>query len=430
MTVQITPTALCGEIQAIASKSDVHRLLICAALADKRTDILLSGSMDANNLSEDIKATVNCLVALGATVSVHDSEDKTVISVIPITKIPNNPILNCGESGSTLRFILPVAAALLKDGNTVAVTGKGRLPNRPIKELADTLKKGGITFSSDSIPFTISGRFLPGTYEIPGNISSQYITGLLFGLAAANSFFPNRRKSEASGVKLTSELQSSAYIDITLNAMQKFGLKTLKKENSGLYTFELDSDKNRFISPGTVTADGDWSNAAFFIALKNLGHKVSVSNLTSNSPQGDKAIINVLKHLSENLVKREISLAEIPDLLPILAVVAAFSEGETHFTNGERLRIKESDRLASVAELINSLGGKAEEQPTGLTVFPKPLTGGKINSCNDHRIVMAAATAAASCSEPVIIYGAEAVNKSYPTFFKDYELLGGIINVI
>ncbi len=431
MTVEITPHKLCGEVHAIASKSDVHRLLICAALADKPTEIILTGSMGADTLSEDIRATMDCLVALGAETLVHSTADgKTVITINPIAAVPANPVLDCGESGSTLRFILPVAAALLKGDNKITITGRGRLPDRPIGELKNVLTQGGVSFSSPKLPFTISGEFIAGTYEIPGNISSQYITGLLLGLSAIS-----KGKTTTSKIIITSELQSAAYIDITTNAMAKFGVSAQRICEGGLICFRIETDSNEktLTSPGTLTADGDWSNAAFFLALKNLGHDVSISQLNAESPQGDKAIVEMLELLAKTPDGdgvRTISLSEIPDLLPIMAVVAAFSSGETHFVNGERLRIKESDRLASVCELITKLGGKAEEQPAGLIIYPKPLTGGQIDSYNDHRIVMAAAIAAANCTSPVTITGAQAVNKSYPTFFEDYKRLGGTINVI
>lgn len=428
MTVRIIPHSLSGEISAIASKSDIHRLLICAALSDRETEIILFGSMRANSLSEDIRATANCLTALGAGITAHDTADgKTVITVVPITEVPENPFLDCGESGSTMRFILPVAAALLKGNNKITITGKGRLPDRPIKELSDVLEKGGVVFSSPKLPFVISGKFSAGTYEIPGNISSQYITGLLLGLSALGSL-----ENKESKIKLTSKLQSASYVDITLNAMEKFGIKIRKTQEDGhtCFTVDISAGKKQFKSPGKITADGDWSNAAFFLALENLGHNVTVSNLSMASPQGDKRIVDMLKLLTADVKAREISLDEIPDLLPILAVVAAFSKGETHFVNGERLRIKESDRLSSVCQLINSLGGKAQELPAGLIVYPNPLIGGTADSHNDHRIVMAAAIAAANCVDPVNITDAKAVNKSYPTFFEDYKLLGGNTNVI
>ena len=392
MTVEITPHKLCGEVHAIASKSDVHRLLICAALADKPTEIILTGSMGADTLSEDIRATMDCLVALGAETLVHSTADgKTVITINPIAAVPANPVLDCGESGSTLRFILPVAAALLKGDNKITITGRGRLPDRPIGELKNVLTQGGVSFSSPKLPFTISGEFIAGTYEIPGNISSQYITGLLLGLSAIS-----KGKTTTSKIIITSELQSAAYIDITTNAMAKFGVSAQRICEGGLICFRIETDSNEktLTSPGTLTADGDWSNAAFFLALKNLGHDVSISQLNAESPQGDKAIVEMLELLAKTPDGdgvRTISLSEIPDLLPIMAVVAAFSSGETHFVNGERLRIKESDRLASVCELITKLGGKAEEQPAGLIIYPKPLTGGQIDSYNDHRIVMAMA---------------------------------------
>ncbi|MDD6807633.1 MAG: 3-phosphoshikimate 1-carboxyvinyltransferase [Oscillospiraceae bacterium] len=402
MDVTIKPSKLYGSVYAIGSKSDLHRLLICAALSDKETDIILSGSMTTERLSEDIKATISCLNSLGATITTNEK-----IHIVPIREANDN-ILDCRESGSTLRFMLPVASAVCE---SASFTGSGRLPSRPIKELREAMESGGVTFSAPTLPFTICGKLKSGKYYLPGNVSSQYITGLLLSLAAIEG---------RSEIILTSPLQSAAYIDITISAMQKFNVYIEKTENG--YIVPNDT---KYQSPGTVIADGDWSNAAFFLALKSLGQEVSVLNLTNESPQGDKAIISMLINISKG--NATISLQEIPDLLPIMAVAACFAPEKTEFIDGKRLRIKESDRLTSVCNMINDLGGKAEEKPEGIIIYPSTLSGGTVNSENDHRIVMAASIAATSCTGPVTILGAEAINKSYPTFFDDYKKLGGEI---
>lgn len=403
MNVTLKPSKLSGSVSAIGSKSDIHRILICAALSDSDTDIILNGSMTTERLSEDIKATISCLLALGAKITTDGS-----IHVSPIKATPSAS-LDCRESGSTLRFMLPVAAAICA---SASFTGSGRLPSRPISDLLEAMKSGGVSFSAPALPFETSGKLCPGKYSLPGNVSSQYITGLLLALAALDG---------ESEIILTSTLQSAAYIDITISSMKKFGVEVIKTSTG--YKIPANS---KYKSPGTVVADGDWSNAAFFLALENLGHSVLVKNLTNESPQGDKAICEELKAIKNG--NAVISLKEIPDLLPIMAVAASFGPTVTEFVDGARLRIKESDRLTSVCNMINDLGGKAEEKDEGLLVYPVPLVGGQVDSVNDHRIVMAASIAASSCKNEVTILGAEAVNKSYPTFFDDYKMLGGVVN--
>lgn len=430
MKATIQPGPLSGEVSAIASKSDVHRLLLCAALADEPTKIILKGT---NSLSEDILATADCVKALGSRVDYQDD----CFSVTPAQKPVISPHFDCHESGSTLRFLLPVAAA---KAETSSFTGSGRLPDRPIHELVDAMKSGGVSFSSDRLPFSLTGRLQPGTYSLPGNVSSQYITGLLFALPLLEG---------DSKIVLTSELQSASYIDITRHAQQQFGIRSVRTDY-GWYV----PGHQHYVSPGVLQADGDWSNSSFFLAAGALSPRgVTVTSLNVDSPQGDSAILKILTqfgaeltitppdadHLSNITVRSQelkgtsIDLTDIPDSLPVLAVLAANAAGPTVFTGGARLRLKESDRIHSVAEMIHNLGGTAEEHPEGLTVFGKdtaPLTGGTINSYNDHRIVMAAAIAAASASDSTTIENCEAVRKSYPDFFTAFQHLGGKADVI
>lgn len=411
-TLTITPSPLSGTIRAIPSKSDAHRLLIASALADRPTELIITGG------SEDISATVGCLRAIGAEIDVQPHR----IMVHPIKEVPHRPLLDCRESGSTLRFMLPVAAAVCEDA---AFTGQGRLPQRPIGELCGAMSGGGVSFSADRLPFETKGRLESGVYRLPGGISSQYITGMLMALPMTGG---------DSEIILTDALRSGAYVDITLGVMKRFGIEVHRTDHGYFIP-----GGQRYRSPGCIEVDGDWSNGAFLLCIGAVGGSVTVTGLHPNSPQGDKAITGLLKRLGANvtidgdsvtvcggrLTGCEIDIDETPDLLPALAMAAAFAEGETRFVNGARLRIKESDRLATCAGLLRDLGGSAEETADGLIVHGTGLKGGTTCGQGDHRIVMAAAIAAAGCSESVTITGCSAVSKSYPTFFEDYTKLGG-----
>lgn len=416
MDIAIRPAILNGSVRAIGSKSDIHRLMICAAMADGVTKI--SGIVG----SEDVHATASCLRALGADVRI----DGTECTIVP-GKCVENPSLDCGESGSTFRFILPVTAALCGSGS---FTGSGRLPNRPIGELVTAMRSGGVKFSAESLPLSISGKLRPGCYTIPGNVSSQYISGLLMAL----SITPGE-----SVVNLSSHLESSAYVDMTLDTLRIFGADITVSENS----YKI-IGKQKLTSPGSIDADGDWSNSAFFLASAAINGEVTVTGLRRNSVQGDKQVAEILSDFGADVqwngdavtVKSGelhgcvIDLTNIPDSLPILAVVAAFAKGETHFTGAARLRLKESDRLKTVSDMLRNLGGTVTELPDGLIVTGGKLIGGSVDGAGDHRIVMAGAIAAAHCMEEVKIIGAQAVNKSYPDFFRDFSQLGGQCNVI
>lgn len=417
MDVCIQPGTLSGTLPAIPSKSDAHRLMICAALADRPTQIRCSAT------SNDLEATAQCLRALGASVA----WEKETITITPVSRPMECPTLNCGESGSTFRFLLPVATALC---DRVAFTGEGRLPQRPIGALKEAMEKHGIRFSNPNLPFETTGSLAAGTYTLPGNISSQYITGLLLALP---------RCSGDSTIQLTTKLESAAYVDITLHALSKFGIQ-VKPMERGWYI----PGGQTFRSPGTLTVEGDWSNAAFFLAAGALGKSITLTGLDTQSRQGDKAILSVLKGFGVSVrVERDsvtvspgvltgqtVDVSEIPDALPILAVLAACAEGETRFINAARLRLKESDRLSTTAAMLQGLGGQVWEEPEGLRVRGGSLTGGTVDGCNDHRIVMAAGIAALRSQTPVTILGAEAMNKSYPRFLEDHMSLGGVIHVL
>lgn len=417
MNIAIQPTTLHGDIEAVSSKSVAHRMLICAAFADAPT------TLNIKQASDDIKATVHCLKALGADIT----RNEDTYTITPITTAKASPTLDCGESGSTLRFLLPIAAAL---GNNAHIIGHGRLPNRPLSELTKVMKEHNVTFCGEQLPLTLSGRLHGGEFRIAGNISSQYITGLLLALPLLK---------EDSTIEITTELESASYIDITLSVLKAFGVSIQATGNH----YQIKGNQ-RYRSPGILTVEGDWSNAAFFLSAAALGNNVSLGGLNTDSAQGDRRIVRCLEQFgAENSGDRKkisfrfkelkggtVDLRDIPDLLPILAVTAAFAKGDTTFIHAARLRLKESDRLESTATMIRDLGGSAETTADTITIHGTGLIGGTVNSCNDHRIAMAAAIAATCCKKPVVILGAEAVNKSYPEFFKDYNHLGGAAYVL
>lgn len=392
MKVTITPKKLCGKVDAIASKSFAHRIMIAAALADKPTKIFL------NTTSEDIEATKNCLISMGAKID----EGEGFIKITPIT-YAEKVLLDCNESGSTARFLLPVAASVCEE---FKMCGKGRLPERPMTPLISQMRLNGVEISADNIPLEVTGKLIGGRFEIPGDISSQYITGLLFAL-------PNCSKK--SEIVLTSPLESSAYVDITIDVLRNFGVNIIRTGNSFII------EPQKFISPDEITVEGDWSNSAFWIVANEICGNVFVDGLNFNSLQGD---MNILK--SKDL--REIDASQIPDLVPILAVLACAKKGRTVIYNAQRLRIKESDRLETVRKSLSSLGALIEETADGLIINGTgSLKGGECESFNDHRIVMSCAIASCICENKVIIKDAQAVNKSYPKFFEDFMKLGGKI---
>lgn len=420
MNVICYPSQLSGTVAAIPSKSDAHRKLICAARAENPCTLPL-----APPFCDDIAATLRCLKALGAAFTQTESGLQTG-AFIP----QERALLDCGESGSTLRFLLPVAMTLCPE---IRFTGAGRLPERPIDALTREMSAHGVQFSGDKLPLTARGRLTGGDYTISGNVSSQFLSGLLMALPACDV---------PSTIRLTTPLQSAAYVDMTLRTLREFNAKiNVSADDSGNPVYQIVPGALR--APHTVYIDGDWSNAAFWLTAASLRGSspagITVTGLRENSTQGDRAIMSVLqssgaKTICENNAftvfpdrcdSFTASMAEIPDLLPILAVKAAFSDGTSAFVDAARLRLKESDRLAAVAKMLNDLGGIAEEAPDKLFVTGGQLRGGTVDGMNDHRIVMAAAIAATCCEEPVVIQGAEAVNKSYPGFFDDYRKLGG-----
>ena len=418
MQVRIKPITPDGEILAIDSKSDAHRAIICAALSDNKTNIHIS------HISRDIEATLCCIKNMGADFVRKDN----IYEITPIKELLQNPILDCNESGSTLRFLLPVASAL---GSCATFTGSGRLPERPMELIVDLLKEHENSFSSSHLPITVSGKTVGGAFNIAGNVSSQFISGLLFALPLLK---------EESTIRLTSKLESSAYVNMTVNTLKRFCINIEQKENEFII-----NATDTYTSPKEYIVEGDWSNSAFFMVLGAIGGKVTIKNLNLNSHQSDKMILDALSlagvnyTVSDNEIKVQKSkicpfdfdVSQCPDLFPVLSVLACSANGKSTLYNAQRLRIKESDRIKTTKELILNLGGNAEETSDSLIIYGNgKLNGGTVDSHNDHRIAMSAFVAGAICENDIVLNNAEAIDKSYPSFMEDFKKAGGVFDVI
>lgn len=412
MKVSINPSTLCGTVTAPPSKSAAHRSIICAALANAPVTVYNCAE------SNDINATISCVTALGATVN----RSNTTLYITPAGRNFKNITLNCNESGSTARFMIPVAAA--SGVENVTFTGSGRLPQRPFEILTNALRQNGVTVMGDSLPITVSGRLKNGVFKIPGNVSSQYISGLLLALSVTDG---------ESQIILTSPLESGPYVDMTINELRAFGAQ-IECTAKG---FAISGKTSLTATDRTV--EGDWSQAAFFLCGGAVSNGTTVKGLDWNSLQGDRKIIDLLRsfgaeiNVKGNLVTVvpgplngiEIDAGQIPDLVPILAVTAAKAHGTTIIKNAERLRIKESDRIKETVSRLKAFGIKANETADGMIIEGGRPCGADITSANDHRIVMAFSVLAANSKGTSTINGAEAINKSYPLFFEDFKKIGG-----
>ncbi|WP_432649443.1 3-phosphoshikimate 1-carboxyvinyltransferase [Huintestinicola sp.] len=408
MDVKIYPSKLIGTVSAPSSKSYSHRMIIAAALADGVSEI--SNVTDSN----DITVTSQAMEALGANV-LADSGTYTVRGIkTPAEKAE----IDCGESGSTLRFIIPVAAAL---GTTATLNGHAKLPQRPITPYTREFPSKGVTFEPQSgLPITLTGKLRAGEYNLEGDVSSQFITGLMLALPMCE---------EDSVIKLTSPLQSKPYADMTIAALKKFGIDIREMSLSSLPIYLIKGGQK--YKPCRTAVEGDYSQAAFFFTANALGSEVKVTNLDPNSVQGDKAILDIISSCGDDMKPFTADVADIPDLVPILAVLGSFTKGTSKIVNAARLKLKESDRLTCVANALNAIGGKVTAGDDFLTMeHIDTFTGGEVDSCKDHRIVMAAAIAATASDSPVIIHGAEDVKKSYPRFFDDFKSLGGQFEIL
>ncbi len=403
MKVTVNGKGLHGSIPAIASKSMAHRLLICAALSNDPSQIR------CETLSEDIKATVGCLKAIGCDLSYAGG----TFYASP-GEIPERTVADCGESGSTLRFLLPVFGAL---GITCNISLHGRLPSRPLSPLYEELASHGMKLSKEgSNPLLISGKLRGGAYTLRADVSSQFVSGLLFALPLCEN---------DSQIILTGKRESVSYIEMTLCALRAFGIKITESKDGYIIP-----GKQKYRSPGTLTVEGDWSNGAFWLSALSLGAPLTVTGLLQDSLQGDKEIESALKKITAPAKQTMIDACNIPDLVPILSVVAAAQPKTTVIYNAARLRLKESDRIATTAALLRAIGAKVQETEDGLRIKgdPEKLRSGTVDAAKDHRIAMAAAIASVVAGD-VTILGAEAVNKSYPAFFEDFRKLGGAVTI-
>ncbi|MBR3474856.1 MAG: 3-phosphoshikimate 1-carboxyvinyltransferase [Oscillospiraceae bacterium] len=402
-----------GSVRIPASKSRAHRLLICAALSREETLLRCEG------FSRDIEATVRCLQALGAEIE----EEQGLLRVTPIQEAPAGEcLLPCGECGATLRLLLPVIGAL---GVRACFSREGRLPRRPLAPLDRELTEHGMYLEEQGALLYASGKLRAGEFRLPGNVSSQYISGLLLALPLLEG---------ESRLQVTEPVESEAYIRMTEEVLDLAGLRFAKEHKS----YVVPGGQRPGLS-GALTVEGDWSSAAFFLCAGALSEEgVLVKGLDLGSTQGDRAVLELLRgfgaEVSETedgvlcrrgeLRGQEIDAGPIPDLIPVLSVLAAGARGVTRIRNAGRLRLKESDRLRTTADLLRDLGGSAEELEDGLVIRGSgALRGGRAKSAGDHRIAMSAAVAACLCGEPVTLDGAECVEKSYPRFWEDWQAL-------
>ncbi len=430
MTIyKITPQSLHGSVLVPSSKSMGHRMCICAGLSGN--DCIV----DNIAVSKDIEATNRCLTGLGVTVTKVYSEYKgrTAFQFHWNHRFSLGQVaVDCGESGSTLRFFIPLGALC---NRSFTFKGQGKLVSRPLQPYYDIFDKQELrycTAENGCLPLTVNGRLKPGAYVLPGNVSSQFVSGLLFALPLLDG---------DSTLKILPPLESASYIELTLSSLRRFGIDVKRKD---LFHYKIPGKQTYRAPSGRVQVEGDWSQAAFWLVAGAIGSREGLrcNGLNEASLQGDKAVLEILRNmgadiridkdavtiLPSGLRGCEIDAADCPDLVPVLSVAAAVAEGTTHIINAGRLRIKECDRLAAMHSELVKLGADITEEPGGLLIKGKPegLKGGAVvDAWNDHRIAMSMAVAALACKEPVTLTGGESVSKSYPEFWNDYAAVGG-----
>lgn len=413
MDVLITPGPLAGTVTPPPSKSQAHRAILAAALTN--------GTSTIQNvaLSQDIEATLRCISALGGAWEREGNSLKVSGVGRREWDTAALPYLDCGESGSTLRFLIPLALTLNNGG---IFTGRGRLMERPQQPYFDLFDEKGISYEQKDGVLTVRGEWNAGEYRLPGNVSSQFVTGLLYALPLMEW---------ESQIVLTSPLESRGYVDMTLDVLKDFGITV---ENQNYERFLVPGDQ--WCTARDYTIEADWSQAAFWYEARFLGSDVGITGLCENSAQGDAVIDVLFEEMGLTLApvgSLELDVSGYPDLVPPLAAMAALRAGETtYLVNAARLRIKESDRLSSVTKTLNALGAQVEEGRDFLNITGVDgLAGGvTVDCCNDHRIAMMAAVAATRCAQPVTLLGADCVRKSYPTFWEEYKRLGGKFDVL
>lgn len=406
MDIRIVPKKLNGTVTVPPSKSVAHRMIIAASLA--------KGTSTISNLSPsvDIMATMDCMRTLGAKI---DFNDNTAV-IDGISDIPDKAVLDCHESGSTLRFLIPVACAL---GVNCEFNGHGKLPTRPITPYLEEFPKHGVSFTlygKDTLPCLVNGKLSAGKFYIDGGISSQFITGLLFALPLLDG---------DSEIILISELQSKPYVDITIGILKSCGIE-VKETKNGYFI----RGNQRFMSiSGAV--EGDYSQSAFFYTANSLGSNLKILGLSEDSHQGDKRIIQICAEFDKNKKPFEIDCSDIPDLVPILTVLGCFCNGRSRITNAARLKIKECDRLAAMEDCLNRISGKVTSGTDYIEMDGvRSLSGGEVDTYNDHRIAMSMTIASTMCEKPLVIHGAECVEKSYPDFFEVFKSIGGDFEIL
>jgi 3-phosphoshikimate 1-carboxyvinyltransferase len=429
--LKLEPSKVAGKVKIPPSKSFAHRALLCAALS--------GGNVNIHSFSDskDMKATENFLLALG--LEAVPTVDKTVF-IKKIGEISREPqTVDCIESGSTLRFVIPIAAAL---GMDCTFIGSGRLPERPIGVFTDLLPKHGVKCESlregYGLPLHISGKLTAGDFEVPGNISSQFITGLMYALPLLDG---------DSRIIITTKLESESYLNITASVLEEFGIFA---ERTDYGYFIPGNQKYKAVD---YTVEGDWSQAAFFLTMGAFSKEgVIVEGLNSESVQGDKNILDIYRKMgidvkftdgdlhikNPNADKVHLGLkpvdfnaSDIPDAVPAISAALALADGTSTISGAGRLRIKECDRLKAVFDKLTSVGGEVEEKPDGLIIHGvERLVGGEINGYNDHRIVMTGACLSLVAQGDILISDPMSINKSYPGFYHDFNKLGGKASVI
>ena len=396
MIAEIKPSKGRGIMEAPPSKSMAHRLLICAGLSEGKSVI------EGVSSSEDMKATLDCLAAIGAKYEIEG--EKVTLTGADIRNIPENAVLRCRESGSTLRFFIPIC---LLDGKTFTFTGSEKLLSRPLSVYKEIFEKQGIYFEASADKISLGGKLKSGVFEIPGNISSQFITGLLFVLPLLE---------EESKIKLIPPVESRSYINLTLEALSVFGIKVEWQDENTLF---INGGQNYKATEAKV--EGDYSNAAFFEALNLLGSEIEITGLEPKSLQGDKIYEKYFPLLEKG--EKNIDISDCPDLGPILFAVAAAKNGGT-FTGTKRLKIKESDRASAMAEELSKFGTRVTVNEDSVIIdaseFHAPSE--TLSGHNDHRIVMSCAVLSTLTGGK--IEGAEASRKSLPDFFERLKKLG------
>lgn len=408
--IKIKPGKLNGKIFAPPSKSMSHRAVICAGLS--RGESMVENVI----LSEDIKATMDAMIQLGAEIEVTGEGPYKTLNINGSRGKVTEAFINCRESGSTLRFLIPVGLMLAEE---CTFTGSGNLSKRPLDVFYEIFNKDSIDYETidGQLPLRVRGNFKGGTYEMTGGVSSQFISGLLFALPLIG---------KESSIKIKDKLESRGYVDLTINMLEKFGISV---ENNSYKELKINKDSK--YKNANYRIEGDYSQAALFIVAKEIGNHVDCLGLNVDSLQGDKEILNIVRKYDRGAEEVTIDASQVPDLVPILAVLASLKHGvTTNIINAERLRIKESDRLKAISTELGKLGAIIEEQKDGLTIKGKNVLdgGAVVDSWNDHRIAMSLAVAATRCREDIILKDCMAVNKSYPYFWEDYKILGGKIN--